>query len=145
MPSINFADFGRALALPLAMSLALAGCGTREADEVGQAETAMTEEPGVDGAAVTAGEARSEAAVLAGRIASGELGQDELAVALEDLDRLVNDNPVDFPADMRPSLTEDIQSARTAMESQDSEALQQAAASIQTTLSGSEAASTASG
>ncbi|NCP22916.1 MAG: hypothetical protein GW854_02070 [Erythrobacter sp.] len=144
MPTTNFADFGRALALPLAMSLALAGCGTQEAEEVGQAETAMTEEPGVDGAAVTAGEARSEAAALAGRIASGELEQDELAVALEDLDRLVNDNPVDFPADMRPSLTEDIQSARTAMESQDSEALQEAAASIQTTLSGSDAASTAS-
>ena len=144
MPITDFAGFGRALAFPLVMSLALAGCGTQEADEVGQAETAMTEEPGADGGAVTAGEARSEAAALAGRIASGELEQDELAVALEDLDRLVNDNPVDFPADMRPSLTEDIQSARTAMESQDSEALQEAAASIQTTLSGSDAASTAS-
>ena len=81
---------------------------------------------------------------LAERIASGDLEQGELSVALEDLDRLVNDNPVDFPEDMRPSLTEDIQSARMAMESEDSEALQEAAASIQATLSGSDAASTAS-
>ena len=85
-----------------------------------------------------------EAAALAERIASGDLEQGELSVALEDLDRLVNDNPVDFPEDMRPSLTEDIQSARMAMESEDSEALQEAAASIQATLSGSDAVSTAS-
>ena len=144
MPTTTFAGFGRALALPLIMSLALAGCGTQEAEQVGQAETAMTDEPGVDGGAVTAGEARSEAAALAERISSGDLEQGELSVALEDLDRLVNDNPVDFPEDRRPSLTEDIQSARMAMESEDSEALQEAAASIQATLSGSDAATTAS-
>lgn len=144
MRTTTFAGRSLSVALSLGMALALAACGTQEAEEVGQAETAMTEEPGVDGTTATAGEARSEAAALAGRIASGELEQGELAVALEDLDRLVNDNPVDFPADMRPSLTEDIRSARTAMESQDMAAVQEAAASIQTTLSESNAASTAS-
>ena len=144
MRTTIFAGRSLPVTLSLGMALALAACGTQEAEEVGEAETTMTEEPGVDGTAATAGEARSEAAALAGRIASGELEQDELAVALEDLDRLVNDNPVDFPEAIRPSLTEDIQSARTAMESSDMAAVQEAAASIQTTLSGSDAASTAS-
>ena len=144
MRTTIFAGRSLPVTLSLGMALALAACGTQEAEEVGEAETTMTEEPGVDGTAATAGEARSEAVALAGRIASGELEQDELAVALEDLDRLVNDNPVDFPEAIRPSLTEDIQSARTAMESSDMAAVQEAAASIQTTLSGSDAASTAS-
>ena len=132
-----------AFALPLAMALALAGCGSQQAEEVGQTDTAMTEEPGVDGDAATEGQARSEAATLAGRIASGEMDRTETAVALEDLDRLVNDNPIDFPADIRPSLTEDIQSARSAFEAQDMEGLQEAATLIETTLSGSAEASTA--
>ena len=133
-----------AFAFTLAMALALAGCGGQQAEETGQTETAMTDEPGVDREAVTPGQARSEAAALAGRIASGEMDRSETAVVLEELDRLVNDNPIDFPADIRPTLTEDIQSARLAFEAQDMAAFQEAALSFQNKLSGSVAASSAS-
>ena len=130
--------------VPLALALVLAGCGNPEAEEVGETDTAMTDQPGVDGQPATASQAQSEATTLAGRIASGEMDRTETATALEDLDRLVNDNPIDFPAEMRPSLTEDIESARTAFEARDMQGVQEAAASIQTTLSGAASTSTAS-
>ena len=55
--------------------------------------------------------------------------------ALEDLDRLINDNIVEFPEDMRAGLTEDVQSARSALESDDMGGVQDAASSIQNRLS----------
>ena len=41
------------LALPVALSLAVAACGSPEAQQEGDAEAAMTQEPDVDGTAAT--------------------------------------------------------------------------------------------
>lgn len=121
--------------LSLALSLAVAACGSPQAEQDGDAEKAMTEGPGVDGTAVTPGQAMFEARTLAAHLTSGEMDRGETAVALEDLDRLVNDNIVEFPEAIRPKLTEDITSARLALKAEDMQGLQEAAVSIENTLS----------
>lgn len=139
MRTSNFVAF----ALPLALAMAVAGCGSKKADEVGQVDASMNDEPGVQEGAVTAAQARSEAAALAGRLASGKLANAEAAVALEDLDRLVNDNIVEFPEAIRPELTQCIQSARASLESGDMKGVKQAAIEIQSFISEPAGASTA--
>ena len=130
----------KVIAVPFALSFVVAACGSPEAQQDGDAEVAMTQEPGVDGTNATAGQAVSEAQDLALRLAAGEMDRSETAAALEDLDRLVNDNPLDFPETIRPKLTEDIASARSAFEAQDAQGLQEAATSIRNTLSASDTA-----
>ena len=121
------------LALPLA--LVVTACGSPQAEQEAKSEATTLDQPGFEGRPATAAEAQSEAATLAGRLASGDLNSSEAAVALEDLDRLVNDNIVDFPESIRPGLTQDIQSAHTALESNDMEGLQEAAGSVRNRLS----------
>ena len=91
------------LALPLA--LVVTACGSPQAEQEAKSEATTLDQPGFEGRPATAAEAQSEAATLAGRLASGDLNSSEAAVALEDLDRLVNDNIVDFPESIRPGLT----------------------------------------
>lgn len=128
------------VAMPFALSFVVAACGSPEAHQDGDAEVTMTQEAGVDGTNATAGQAMSEAQDLSGRLAAGEMDRSETVVALEDLDRLVNDSPLDFPQTIRPKLTEDIASARSAFEAQDAQGLQEAATSIRNTLSESDTA-----
>ena len=125
----------RTIALPLTLAFALTACGSPQAEQDGETEATMTQEAGVDGTSATPGQAIPEAQALAGRLAAGDMDRSETATALEDLDRLVNDNIIDFPEAIRPKLTEDIASARSAFEAQDAQGLQEAATSIQNTLS----------
>ncbi|WP_137679807.1 hypothetical protein [Aurantiacibacter suaedae] len=120
------------LALPLV--IAVSACGDPEAREEAQVEAATLEQPGFEDTAVTTDEALSEATTLAGHLAAGGMGSAEAAVVLEDLDRLVMANIVEFPEDIRTSLTEDIQSARDALGSNDMPALQEVGTRMQDTL-----------
>ena len=61
--------------------------------------------------------------------------QEEEAQVLEDLDNLVSENLTDFPEDMRPALTEDIESARDALEADDEAGMREAATQFQNKLS----------
>ncbi len=121
------------LALPLA--LAVSACGDQAAENEGQVQEATVDQPGFEDRSATPAEAQSEAMTLAEHLASGDLNSAEAADALEDLDRLVTANIVDFPQDIRPGLTEDVEAARSALESQDMEGLQEAATRIQAKLS----------
>ncbi|MBD76494.1 MAG: hypothetical protein CL807_06315, partial [Citromicrobium sp.] len=67
----------------------------------------------------------------------------EAAIVLEDLDRLVSDNLTDFPEDMRPALTGDIESAKDALEAEDMSGMQEAAKQFHDKLAGSATASDA--
>ena len=118
------------LALPLVF--ALSACGSPQAQ---QTEASTLDQPGFEDRSATSSEAQSEALTLAQRLASDNLDRAQAAVALEDLDRLINDNIVEFPEDMRAGLTEDVQSARSALESDDMGGVQDAASSIQNRLS----------
>ena len=122
------------LALALPLVLAVSACGDPEAQEEAQVETSTLEQPGFEDTAVTSEEALSEATTLAGHLATGGMGSAEAAVVLEDLDRLVTANIVEFPEDIRTSLTEDIQSARDALDTNDMPALQEAGQQMQDRL-----------
>ena len=113
------------IALPLA--LALSACGNPNSDEINESEEATLEQPGLDGKPATETEARSEAAELAGHLASGDLSTTETRLALYDLSDLVNDNIDDFPADNREQLMQILESARDAFEADDMGAVQEAA------------------
>lgn len=122
------------LALPLVLSVA--ACGNPEAQQEGQAQEATIDQPGFEDTSATPSQVRSEALTLAGHLAAGDLDRSDAAVVLEDLDTLVTDNIVEFPEDIRPALTQDIQSARDALEGDDMAALQEAASQMQAKLSG---------
>ena len=121
------------LALPLVF--ALSACGSPQAQQEEQTEASTLDQPGFEDRSATSSEAQSEALTLAQRLASDNLDRAQAAVALEDLDRLINDNIVEFPEEMRAGLTEDVQSARSALESDDMGGMQDAASSIQNRLS----------
>lgn len=129
------------LALPLA--LAISACGDKQAQSEEKVEAATLDQPGFEDKPVTPSEARSEALTLAGRLASDNLDSAKAAVTLEDLDRLVNDNIVKFPENIRTGLTEDIKSARDALEATDMHGLKEAAIRIQAKLNGPAPASSA--
>ncbi len=120
------------LALPLA--LAVSACGDQQAQQEEQVEAATLDQPGFEDKSVTPSEARSEALTLAGRLSAGDLDAAEAAIALQDLDRLITANIVEFPEDIRPGLTGDIESAHDALTAEDMAALQEAATSIETRL-----------
>ena len=120
------------LALPLA--LAVSACGDQQAQEEVQAEDATLDQPGFEDKSVTPSEARAEALTLAGNLSTGDLDTAQAAIALEDLDRLVTANIVEFPEEVRPGLTEDLQSAHAALTAEDMSALQEAATSIENRL-----------
>ena len=122
------------VALTLPLVLAVSACGDPEAQEEAQVETATLEQPGFEDTAVTTDEALSEATTLAGHLAAGGMGSAEAAVVLEDIDSLVTANIAAFPEDIRTSLTEDIQSARDALDSNDMPALQEAGNQMQDRL-----------
>tara|TARA_A100001391_G_scaffold273_2_gene638 strand:+ start:54038 stop:54475 length:438 start_codon:yes stop_codon:yes gene_type:complete len=120
------------LALPVV--LAISACGDPEAQQEEQLETATLDEPGLEDTSVTPDEAQSEALTLAAHLASGELDNAEVATTLEDLDRLITANIVEFPEDIRPGLTGDLESAHAALTAEDMGALQEAATSIENRL-----------
>ena len=127
----------------VSLALAISACSDQQAQQEEHVQTATLDQPGFEDKPVTSSQAESEALTLAGHLASGDLEGTEAADALEDLDRLVNDNIVKFPEDIRPVLTEDIQSARSALEAGDMDGLKEAAIRIQRALSGSAPASAA--
>ncbi|WP_144097907.1 hypothetical protein [Croceicoccus sediminis] len=132
------------IAVPLMLALSLAACGDPTAQDQGETDASMSDQPGVEVGPVTQGQAQAEAKELALRLASGDLASSEAAVALEDLDRVINDNIVEFPEDMRAGLSEDVASARDALTANDMEGLQEAATRIESKLSGSAATPAAS-
>ena len=101
------------------------------------------DQPGFEGKSATPSEAQSEALSLAQHLSSDTLEAGEAAIVLEDLDRLVSDNLTDFPEDMRPALTEDIESAKDALEAEDMSGMQEAAKQFHDKLAGSATAADA--
>ena len=69
--------------------------------------------------------------------------RDAADILLEDLDNLVSENLTDFPEDMRPALTEDIESAKDALEAEDMSGMQEAAKQFHDKLAGSATAADA--
>jgi hypothetical protein len=121
------------LALPLALAVSACESPAEKQEEEAQAETVA--QPGFDGTAATPSEARDEAYSLAAKLSSGDLDPNEAVRVLEDLDNLVSENLTDFPEDMRPALTEDIESARDALEADDEAGMREAATQFQNKLS----------
>ncbi len=128
-------------ALPLA--LAVSACGNPQEKQAEEVQAATVEQPGLDGQAATPSQARTEALELAQHLSSGHLEPGQAIKVLDDLDKLVSENLVDFPEDIRPALTEDIQSARDALEADDKAAMQEAATQFQKKLAGADSATEA--
>ena len=126
------------IALP--MALAISGCGNPQEKQAEEVQEKTLDQPGFDGKSATPSEAQSEALSLAAHLSSDEMEAGEAAIALEDLDRLVTDNLTDFPEDIRPALTEDIESAKDALEADDLSGMQEAAKQFQDKLAGSASA-----
>ena len=129
------------LALPLALAVSACESPAEKQEEEAQAETVA--QPGFDGTAATPSEARDEAYSLAAKLSSGDLDPNEAVRVLEDLDNLVSENLTDFPEDMRPALTEDIESAKDALEAEDMSGMQEAAKQFHDKLAGSATAADA--
>lgn len=129
------------LGLPLA--LALSACGNPESDQINESEEATLDQPGFEGTPATQSEARSEAAELAGHLASGDLDAAEARVALNDLGELINNNIDDFPAENREQLMQILESAGEAFEAEDMAAMQEAAKQIEGLISDAEPAADA--
>ena len=130
------------LALPLA--LAVTACGNPQEKQAEETQAQTVDEPGFENEpAATPSEARDEAYTLSSKLSSGDLEPGEAVKVLDDLDNLVSENLTDFPEDVRPTLTEDIQSARDALEAEDEGGMREAAMHFQKTLSGAETSSAA--
>ena len=123
------------IALPAA--LALSACGNPQEKQAEAVQEKTLDQPGFEGKSATPSEAQSEALSLAQHLSSDTLE------AGEDLDRLVSDNLTDFPEDMRPALTEDIESAKDALEAEDMSGMQEAAKQFHDKLAGSATAADA--
>lgn len=126
------------LALLGPATLGLAACGSPQAEQQADTQAATLDQPGFEDKAVTAGQAHAEALELVGHLESADMDRTAKADALEDLDRLINANIIEFPKDMRAKLSEDVTSARSAFENKDEEGLQVAAASIRAALTGTQ-------
>ena len=129
------------IALPVA--LALSACGNPQEKQAEAVQEKTLDQPGFEGKSATPSEARSEAISLAQHLSSDTLEAGEAAIVLEDLDRLVSENLTDFPEDMRPALTGDIESAKDALEAEDMSGMQEAAKQFHDKLAGSATASDA--
>ena len=122
------------IALPAA--LALSACGNPQEKQAEAVQEKTLDQPGFEGKSATPSEAQSEALSLAQHLSSDTLEAGEAAIVLEDLDRLV-------PEDMRPALTEDIESAKDALEAEDMSGMQEAAKQFHDKLAGSATAADA--
>jgi hypothetical protein len=127
----------------LPATLALSACGNPQEKQAEAVQEKTLDQPGFEGKSATPTQAQSEALSLAQHLSSDTLEAGEAAIVLEDLDRLVTDNLTDFPEDMRPALTEDIQSAKDALEAEDMAGMQEAAKQFHDKLAGSVATSDA--
>ena len=122
------------LFLLLPVSMALSACGDEAPQEQGAVQQATVEEPGFEDTAATSSQLRSEAMELAQHLQSSTLDMAESSAALEDLDQLVTANIAEFPETIRAQLTQDIASAKSALQSSDADGVAEAAASIASTL-----------
>ena len=121
------------LVLPLA--LAISACADNpEATQEVEAEEAAMQQPGFDETPATPEQAQEEARTLAAYLSSADLTVSEAEIVLDDLATLVNDHMGDFPADIRVNLSQDIESARDALESDYMRGMQEAAAQIENRL-----------
>ncbi|MWV26376.1 hypothetical protein [Aurantiacibacter rhizosphaerae] len=131
------------LALPLALAISACGADHTEENQEAQTEAATLEQPGFDGTPATPEEARTEALELAGHLAAGDLSVSEAEIVLNDLSTLINDHIGDFPAETRVNLTQDIESAQSALESDYMQGVAEAAAQIENRITGADSTATA--
>lgn len=126
------------LALVVPATLALAACGSPQAEQQAETQATTLDQPGFEDRSITPVEAKSEALELVDHLESGDLDRTATADVLEDLDRLINANIVAFPEAIRGKLVEDVTSARSAFENNDEQGLKVAAESIGTALTGTQ-------